>query len=63
MDAYFDKDSGHKWYIPIGDKVGKQSTRPAEALEAEQARIATASGMKMYAAGKNTTTHVEELNA
>ena len=39
LDAYFDRDSGHKTIIPIGDKVSKQHQRPLEAIEAERRRI------------------------
>ncbi|KXT14309.1 hypothetical protein AC579_8430 [Pseudocercospora musae] len=42
LDDYFDKDSPHRIPIPIGDKIAKQHQRPAEAIEAEQKRIALA---------------------
>ena len=46
LDDYFDKDSGHKTIIPIGDKIAKQHQRPQEAIDAERRRIelATESG-------------------
>ena len=61
LDAYFDIDSGHKTIIPIGDKVAKSSTRPLEAIEAEQARIEVAAGGKDIDAAKSHTTHIEEV--
>lgn len=62
LNAYFDIDSGHKWYIPINDKAAKSSTRPLEAIEAEQARIAAAAGSKKIDIGKDDTTHVEQVD-
>lgn len=40
LDAYFDRDSGHGTIIKIGDKIAKQHSRPQEAIDAEQQRIA-----------------------
>jgi hypothetical protein len=42
LNEFFDADSGHGTIIRISDKVAKQHARPAEAIEAEQRRIASA---------------------
>lgn len=57
LDAYFDRDSGHKTIIPIGDKVAKQTTRPLEAIEAEARRVAEGKTMDLH---KVTAVHVED---
>ncbi|KAF2679419.1 general substrate transporter [Lentithecium fluviatile CBS 122367] len=61
LNAYFDIDSGNKWYIPIGDKIAKSSTRPLAAIEAEEARVQAASGGKMIDQGKGAS-HVEQVD-
>jgi hypothetical protein len=61
LNAYFDKDSGNTWYIPIGDKVAKSRMRPQTAIDAEQARIFTASEGKTIEHGKGTS-HVEQVD-
>ncbi|PSN70514.1 general substrate transporter [Corynespora cassiicola Philippines] len=63
LDAYFDIDSGHKTVIGIGDKVAKQRLRPLEAIEAEQERIAAATGGKATNASKTHIEHIEEVDA
>ncbi|KAF2704029.1 general substrate transporter [Pleomassaria siparia CBS 279.74] len=60
LDAYFDVDSGHGTFIAIGDKIAKSSTRPLEAIEAEETRIANAAvGPKGVDVGKGYTSHIE----
>jgi hypothetical protein len=59
LDAYFDRDSGHKTIIPFGDKSSKSTARPLEAIEAEARRVA-ASG-KQIEANKVSATHVEDI--
>ena len=59
IDEYFDKDSGHKLIIPLGDKATKSTTRPAEALEAEMRRVAVADG-KADVLKSGATEHVED---
>ncbi|KAF2176205.1 general substrate transporter [Zopfia rhizophila CBS 207.26] len=61
LDAYFDKDSLHKTIIPIGDRVAKQRTRPAEAIEAERLRIDAAATAKDVDVGKTQTSHIEQV--
>jgi hypothetical protein len=58
LDAYFDRDSGHKTIIPIGDKVAKQTARPLEAVEAEARRVADGKTTDLH---KATAVHVEDL--
>jgi hypothetical protein len=64
LDAYFDIDSGHKTIIAIDDKIAKSSTRPLEAIEAEESRIANAAaGGKDIDGGKSSATHIEVVSA
>jgi hypothetical protein len=58
LDAYFDRDSGHKTIIPIGDKVAKQTARPLEAIEAEARRVAEGKTTNLH---KVTAVHVENV--
>ncbi|KAK4690950.1 hypothetical protein P7C71_g5951, partial [Lecanoromycetidae sp. Uapishka_2] len=60
LDWYFDIDSPHKTFIPFGDKVAKQRTRPTEFIEAEAERIAVG---KDTAESKGFTTHVESVSS
>lgn len=62
LDAYFDRDSGHKTIIAIGDKVAKQHKRPQEAIEAERARIAMADDAKGIANKMDVASHIEEVS-
>lgn len=61
LDAYFDRDSGHKTIIAIGDKVAKQHRRPQEAIDAERRRIEMADDSKVLAAKMDVASHVEEV--
>ena len=58
LDAYFDRDSGHKTIIPIDDKVAKQTARPLEAIEAEARRVAEGKTTDLH---KVTAVHVEDV--
>ncbi|PCG95412.1 Major facilitator superfamily domain, general substrate transporter [Penicillium occitanis (nom. inval.)] len=58
LDAYFDRDSGHKTIIPIDDKVAKQTARPLEAIEAEARRIAEGKTTDLH---KVTAVHIEDV--
>lgn len=58
LDAYFDRDSGHKTIIPIGDKVAKQTARPLEVIEAEARRVAESKTTDLQ---KATAVHVEDV--
>lgn len=58
LDAYFDRDSGHKTIIPIGDKVAKQTARPLEAIEAEARGVADGTTTDSH---KVTAVHVEDV--
>jgi hypothetical protein len=63
LDAYFDVNSGHKTIIAIGDKIAKSSTRPLEAIEAEESRIANAAvSGKDIDGGKGYTSHIEVVS-
>lgn len=62
LDDYFDRDSGHKTIIAIGDKVAKQHKRPQEAIDAERRRIAMADEPKMLASKMSVASHVEEVS-
>lgn len=59
LDDYFDRDSGHKTVIPIGDKVAKQHQRPQEAIDAERRRIAMATESEVAHRKLSETEHVE----
>lgn len=60
LDWYFDIDSPHKTFIPIGDKIAKQRTRPTEFIEAEAERIALGKGT---VESKGFITHVESVSS
>ena len=59
LDDYFDRDSGHKTIIPIGDKIAKQHQRPQEAIDAERRRIAMATESEILQRKMSETGHVE----
>ena len=61
LDDYFDRDSGHKTIIPIGDKVAKQHQRPQEAIEAERRRIALATESEAVQRKLSETGHLEHV--
>lgn len=62
LDAYFDIDSGHKTIIAVGDKIAKSSTRPLEAIEAEESRIANAAAGGKVDGGKGYASHIEVVS-
>lgn len=61
LDDYFDRDSGHKAIIPIGDKVAKQHRRPQEAIDAERRRIEMATEAGALDKKTGSVSYVETL--
>lgn len=61
LDDYFDRDSGHKTIIPVGDKIAKQHQRPLEAIEAERRRIAMTTESEVIQRKLSETNYVEHI--